>query len=368
MHPKQAKIYEFRCDQCGASVHYQAGKHALHCQSCGWHTPITHADHTTNAPLALREQSLDAAIANIQRQPLTAPNAKTAIDCTRCGASFIWQQNEIAGRCPYCKSPIAKMDITQQTLHIDGLIPFVVGQHDTDRLFAQWLKKRWFAPAALKGLTGHAKQFNGVYLPYWTFDTLANVQYHGERGKIIRETRKKANSQTEVYTRTIWRPVTGKLRCFFDDVLVYASKTFPKLIIRKLRPWHLAQVKPYTAAYLAGHQAEHYQLDIGTALSEAKVAIEQQIVQQIYRDIGGDRQRIQSKQIHYQQSTYKILLLPVWYSGFEYAGKNYVVVINGQTGKVSGTYPKSLPKIIAAVGLGAIGLSLAVYFISQYQA
>ncbi len=56
----------------------------------------------------------------------------------------------------------------------------------------------------------------------------------------------------------------------------------------------------------------------------------------IRRDIGGDVQQIHSQNTRYQNSTYKLIMLPVWYSAIEYKGKMYLMVINGQSGKVAG--------------------------------
>ena len=33
--------------------------------------------------------------------------------------------------------------------------------------------------------------------------------------------------------------------------------------------------------------------------------------------------------------------MPVWINTFAYDGRNYIIVINGQTGKINGQWPKS---------------------------
>ena len=50
--------------------------------------------------------------------------------------------------------------------------------------------------------------------------------------------------------------------------------------------------------------------------------------------------------------TFKYVLLPIWTGGYRYQGKEYRILINGQTGKVSGEKPRDLLKtaaIIAAI-------------------
>ena len=47
--------------------------------------------------------------------------------------------------------------------------------------------------------------------------------------------------------------------------------------------------------------------------------------------------------------TYKYLLLPVWISSYKYKDKVYQFMVNGQTGKVSGKTPISIPKVIITI-------------------
>ena len=48
---------------------------------------------------------------------------------------------------------------------------------------------------------------------------------------------------------------------------------------------------------------------------------------------------------HYDAETYKHVLLPVYSTAYRYKNKTYTVLINGQTGRVKGEYPKSVAKI-----------------------
>lgn len=51
------------------------------------------------------------------------------------------------------------------------------------------------------------------------------------------------------------------------------------------------------------------------------------------------------------------MLVPLWKARYGYAGKTYHYMINGENGKVSAQYPKSVGKIILV-----ILLALAVFF------
>ncbi|WP_444663655.1 hypothetical protein ACT17Q_15860 [Cellulomonas sp. CW35] len=63
----------------------------------------------------------------------------------------------------------------------------------------------------------------------------------------------------------------------------------------------------------------------------------------------------------------KLVLLPVWLATFMYAGKQWQVMVNANTGEVVGERPWSVPKIVAAVLVGIVLVVLAVWFFGRNQ-
>ena len=56
-------------------------------------------------------------------------------------------------------------------------------------------------------------------------------------------------------------------------------------------------------------------------------------------------------------------MLPVYATAYTYKGKKYHVLINGQSGRVEGDYPKSPAKIIAII-LGILAVIFLIYLFS----
>jgi hypothetical protein len=52
---------------------------------------------------------------------------------------------------------------------------------------------------------------------------------------------------------------------------------------------------------------------------------------------------------NFAKETYKHVMLPVYAVTYHYKNKVYNVLINGQTGKIKGEYPKSVVKIILII-------------------
>ncbi len=361
---KAAKVHQFTCAQCGSAMHYHTGERAVRCVACGHSEAIE-----VPAGETVSESPLDVALKALKLQPLK--DVPTHVQCSTCGATSPWYVSRLSDVCPYCQTPMAKQDTQSNHLPIEAIVPFEVDKKTALKHLGGWMKKRWFAPNVLKEMAGHSKEFQGVYVPHWTFDSLTETDYNGQRGEhyidYVRQTRT-VNGKSETVTvpvqKTRWYPAAGRVRVMFDDVLILAAMFIPKAIVNGLRPWCLESAQPYTPEYLAGLKADYYQLDLGEAFEVAKQRMSRDIHLAICRDIGGDVQRVLAQSTQYRDSTYKLLMLPVWYSGFEYRGKIYQTVINGQTGKVAGQYPKSPIKIALAVagGLLALGAAALVYY------
>ena len=111
-----------------------------------------------------------------------------------------------------------------------------------------------------------------------------------------------------------------------------------------------------------GFITELYQSDFRESLDDAKKKMETVIDEAIRKDIGGDKQHINSKNTEYNDLKFKHLLLPVWISAFKFNSKLYQFVVNGRTGQVVGEYPKSMAKIVSIV-LAIIAVIGALYYL-----
>jgi hypothetical protein len=88
---------------------------------------------------------------------------------------------------------------------------------------------------------------------------------------------------------------------------------------------------------VAGFGAETYQVRLPDAYEKAKTVMAAVIRQAIARDIGGDRQTIQSVQTTYASTTFKHVLLPIWISSYRFGDKAFRFLVNARTGEVQGS-------------------------------
>ncbi len=353
------------CPNCGATLAYKPGTTRLVCEHCGSSFDIQQDDASPQA--AQKENDLATALAG--GQPTAQPLEQAyVVKCPACGAQTALEKNVFASACAFCGTPITVPPDQRAVAQPQSLLPFKLERETATAEFNKWLRKLWFAPNDLKK-TASSDRFNGIYLPFWTFDSDTQTSYRGQRGDHYTETvREVVNGQevTRQVTRTRWSPVSGRVQRFFNDILITASRALPEKYLARLEPWDLANLVVYDNRFLTGFKAEVSQVSIQDGFEEAKQVMAGTIQQDIRKDIGGDEQHINQTDTSYSAMTYKYLLLPVWLSVYRYGSKVYRFVVNARTGEVQGERPYSAIKIALAVLVGLIIVAVIAYFASHH--
>lgn len=315
----------------------------LSCPYCGNQQAIP------QAPNEIRELSFEAYFREGNLTTEVLQNAAMEVRCPGCGAVVEITANVAMDNCVFCGTHLDNPGRSAvPMMRPQGVLPFGVDNRRARESFSEWAKSRWFAPNDLykMALLG---RLEGLYVPYWTYDTATFSFYTGMRGDHYWVTVRGPKGESRQERRTRWTSVSGRVRHFFDDVLVCASRGLPNKLVRELEPWTLQGVQPYTPDYLAGYKTERYQVDVRQGFDVAKTIMDDYIRTLVCRDIGGDVQQITSVQTQYDGVTFKHLLLPIWLAAYKYHGQSYRVLVNAQTGEVSGERPYSWIKITLAV-------------------
>jgi ribosomal protein S27E len=357
------KIHRYQCPGCSADLIFEPRDGCLSCPYCGRSEPIP------ASAAAVQERSYEDYL-RLRPEQLTPISADALeVQCSGCGTTVAFTPPEVAGDCPFCAAKIvAQPQVADPMLAPEGVLPFRITQRQAVDGIKGWLASRWFAPNALVRL---AKQemASSVYLPFWTYDVYAITHYSGQRGEHYWETESyvDTDSQGRRVTRmrqvrkTRWYPASGTVERWFDDILLTATKSVPPARLATLEPWDLAELKPYQPAYLAGHKAQRYQLELADGFEEVKAIMAPVIENDVRNDIGGDEQRIHRIAKSYSGITFKHLLLPVWIGAYRFQSKAYQVLVNARTGEVQGERPYSVLKIVAFVLLLLLVVLVLVY-------
>lgn len=347
-----------KCPSCGGVMDFDPATGGLSCPYCGHTEEIPAMDTGSESAEELALEEADK-VSNCD----WGVSKKTVI-CKACGAESVYDALEISAVCPFCGSNQVMEAADKDTMAPGGVVPFQISDKQASDLFKSWIRHRWFCPKLAKE-SAKAKNFKGIYLPFWTFDALTQSVYRGEFGRD--KVKHKPDGKTQV--ETTWHSVRGNHEEFFDDELICAATSHNQSMIMGLEPYNTADNKAYRPEYVAGFAAERYAIGIKEAWQMAKESIKYKlrgnIERRIIRENKADRVRNLQVDSSFSKLTYKYLLLPVWISSYKYKEKVYQFMVNGQTGKVSGKTPISVPKVVitaVAVVLIFILLVMLTYY------
>ncbi|HKP39242.1 MAG TPA: TFIIB-type zinc finger domain-containing protein [Pyrinomonadaceae bacterium] len=344
------KVHRYPCPACGAVLLFEPRDGFLTCLYCG------HKEEIPASAEQVEERSFEQYL-QIRPEHLAqlAPNA-LEVRCQSCGATVTFTPPEVAGQCQFCGVQIvAQPKSADPLLAPGGVLPFRFTQKQADAGLRQWLQSRWFAPNALKQFA-QPDSITGVYLPFWTYDTHTISYYTGERGEYyyvtetyVEHTQGRQQTRTRQVRHTRWRPASGAVSRWFDDVLVPAATSLPQNRLDGLEPWDLTELKPYDPAFLSGFKAQRYQVDLAQGFERVKQIAAGLIKGDVRQNIGGDEQRIHSITTQYSAITFKHLLLPVYAGAYRFNQKVFQIIVNGRTGEIQGDRPYSFWKIALLV-------------------
>ncbi|QHQ34022.1 primosomal protein N' (replication factor Y) - superfamily II helicase [Algicella marina] len=361
--------HRFPCHTCGADMRFLPGTDRLQCDHCGAEEQIEGASIWQGS--AIRELDLRKALA--EELPAAEMEETRVVSCTSCGARVEFDPDVHATECPFCATPIVTDTGTNRHLKPKGVLPFTLTEEAARAAMTKWLGNLWFAPGGLQEYARKGRRMEGIYVPYWTYDADTRTSYRGQRGTVYHEQRTvrvmvdgKPQNRTQQVAKVRWKPVSGRVARFFDDVLVLASRSLPKRFTDALAPWDLGGLEPYQPHYLAGFRAEAYQVELEEGFREARQIMDGIIRRDVKFDIGGDRQKIEAVDTDIGSMTFKHILLPVWLAAYKYRGKTYRFVVNGRTGTVQGERPYSIWKIALAVA-AALCLAAGVGYLMARQ-
>jgi ribosomal protein S27E len=344
-----------KCPNCGATVVFDPATGGLHCEYCGYTCELPKAETESD----ICEMDFESAI---HTESFDWGDQKKEVQCKQCGAVTIYDALETAAVCPFCGSTSVMPAATENTISPGAICPFVITKDQVGDCFTKWLNKKWFAPSKAKK-NARPEAFQGVYLPYWTYDAQTTSNFTARAGydKIVKDRDGKTRTETH------WKHVNGMFQEFFNDVTVMASKRQEDSGVKECEPFDFSKLVPYSPKIVAGFVAERYSIGLKDGWESAQKNIQSRLrsdigdhVRRHWRANRSDSVRFSTL---YSNITYKYILVPTWISSFKYKDKVYQFAVNGQTGKVGGKAPVSAWRVLLAVLIGA-AVMLALYYYS----
>jgi hypothetical protein len=347
-------VVDFKCPQCHASTAYSAADRGLTCTHCGYYEP------PQKAVVGKGAEEFEFTVETMQRAAHGWGQARKELQCQSCGAYTSVPPDTMTHTCPFCGSnKVIQREAPQDILRPRFLIPFKIEAGACHDITRQWLGSSWMTPGSLRRLAKVA-EFTGIYLPFWTFDSTTKADWKAEVGHTKTE-RYFSDGEWKTRTKTVWKWESGHVRLFHDDLLVEGTTRLSALLLGRIKNYNLRQLAPYEPKYLAGLQAQAYDIALQTAWETGRHEMRERTRQACRNQASTSKIRNFSMNLDFDDESWRYILLPVYLAIYAYNNQTYQVMVNGQTGAVSGQRPVDWFKLwLAVIALLAPGLTIGV--------
>lgn len=320
---EQGDAERFMCPNCGARMSFAPDGQSLVCDYCNSGERIDESGDIAE------ERDFFSTMATLRGH--SKPIERKVFHCEGCGAQFILPANDISENCPYCNSPyVVSHQETRELLDPDAIIPHAFQQREATQKLIDWVNEHRFTPQRT------VLRPRGFYLPIWTFDFAGFISYVGERYE-----EEKNNSLLMRSNQRVKVTERGEYPVYIDDLVIPASHDYKKQITNLIESYHLREAKPYDPRYLSSWAAEAYDIALGDASLEARKNAYELYKKKIkvqFRNL----MNLHTSSANLAIDSYKLLMLPLWIASYVFDDKEYLVLINGETGVVRGELPKQV--------------------------
>ena len=286
------------------------------------------------------------------------------LSCESCGAKLVVEATRRTARCPYCDSPsVIDRPATADRPDPVFAIGFSIDGNRARQNLRGYLKGHRWAPAALRQAT--AERVEGIYLPAYLYSAVADSRYRALIGEDYTEMEYDAKKKSmRRVTKTEHRDLTGRHRCYVEDLFVTASEGIPNLELEGVEPFELRGLRRYAPSVISGWISEEPSLSRDASLELAREESRGTVLARLRAFMPGDSTSQLQATTDLTDEAMDLVLLPVWVCAVRWRPDRPPIrlLVNGQTGEVAGTIPVSWAKVAAVIGaaLGVLGLGALV--------
>ncbi|MBN2800374.1 MAG: hypothetical protein JXX28_14640 [Deltaproteobacteria bacterium] len=340
-----------RCAACGGP--WSAGG-SLVCAWCG---------HEETAA-AYRDPEGGAKAFSLDALDQSAPVMEGALQlsCSACGASWEEEPGHVASVCPFCAvAAVVDSGGAHPTLRPSSMLPLTLSAAEARAHLSGWLGGGWLNPAALTAGV-RLEELKGVFLPWWAFSADLHATWDAEIGR--EETRTTWDSDSNSYkthTVIVWRREQGSVLLQPRDHLTAATERLAPALLAGVADYDLSAMVPFQERLLAGWRALQYDRALPESWEVARQVLRGRALKACMDDTPTDHVRDLSASVDFREERWRHVLLPVYLSSFRYRDRTWQVMVNGQTGTVSGQRPVAWGRVwwaIAAMMSPAIATAL----------
>lgn len=292
----------------------------------------------------------------------------TAVHCTHCGEAHLVPEDSIPSRCPSClQETVAPLPAYLREEPPEQVLPYAISEQRLSTILERWSKGIWFRPADLKAsvLKNRAHRY---LIPLWLVDGRVEANWRADVGfdyQVVSYQDRYSdgagwNSQEVKETRVRWEPRVGRLDRTYENVAAPALDDHPALMAR-LGDFDLSQRDDYSPEAVSEAVVRIPSLEPEGAWPGAEAAFVRTAQAECQQAASADHIRDFALEAQYENLNWTLLLLPAYVTWYQEGEQVWPLLVNGQSGRVSGARRASARKAnVTSLVLGAVALLLFV--------
>lgn len=332
-----------KCPSCGGKLVFEPVEQMLKCGFCG--------NTYTPEKLELLSQlpEIDAGAADENEDD------KCEIVCNSCGAVLITDKNTAATSCSFCGSPAIISRRLAKQFRPDYLIPFKITREEAQEKFIEFVKGKKYVPRDYLNKS-NLNKIQGIYVPFWIMSSRCKVSARGNGIK-----------QRAVYKDNY--QLMSDFDVKYNNVPFDGSLEIADGLMEAIEPFDISQRKEFNSSYLQGFYAQKFNLTADNLCDRILTRMEHYGRETAAMSFSGyDSVKIGACGVRPYELEHTYALYPVWFLNYKYGDRNYMVAVNGQTGKTDGYLPvdetkrrarlighRTIDALLVLLGLAIVG-------------
>ena len=353
---------QLKCPCCGGTLEFDNKTQKVVCPFCD--SQFTTEDLKAYSDDLASDKQDETAWDESRVQEYTDKEMKgmKIYSCDSCGGEILVDETTSSTKCPYCGNNLVVSKQLSGDLRPNYVIPFKNDKDAVQQDLKKFFKRKPLLPGSFSK-ENVIEEVKSLYVPFWIFDAdvEGKVRFKGET------TRTWSDSNYN-YRETKYYSIIRGGGIAFDHVPVDGSSKMEDKLMESIEPYDFSQAEEFNIAYLAGIAADRYDVDKDVTFNRATQRFRDGTIQAFRNDIHGySNVTVQDSNIQLSNTNASYALYPVWILNTKWKEKNYRFAVNGQTGKVAGDLPVSVPKFILfyllfflAVGGATFGIAFAI--------
>lgn len=357
----RTQVIEYKCPCCNAGLSFGPSTQQMKCDYCDntFDIDTVRTFHESEAQQSAEQIHWEQSPQQQWSQEEQA--LMRAFQCPSCGGKIITDDHTAATFCPYCENPTILPSRLEGSLKPDAVIPFKTSKDDAKAAFQNLCKGKPLLPKLFTE-EQRLEKITGIYVPFWLYDC------EGDFVGSYKATRIHSWSDSRYhYTKTDHFLLQRSAEAGFTGIPMDGSSKMDDTFMESIEPYDYGEMIDFDTAYLSGYLADKYDVPSQNGEERIRQRVGQSIDELLQNSFLGYATVVPaSRQLRIDHSKAKYVLLPVWMLNTKYQDKIYTFAMNGQTGKMTGSFPicpKRTAAWFAGICAGVTVLSCALQWL-----